>query len=171
MDKLKELIELFEEAPDPDQLGIAGERAFAHHYMDCYERVKRAIVRYGWTCEVCGMETDHCVPSPMGPFSRPMCSPCMQANRLPYRELVLAMSNRAGGGESMFDKEFGTEYIDKYIAPTLEVHAVTYGQLMADAKMYWDKQKLPKWCLPQHAQEEGTDAIQIQRDIEVQEGG
>jgi hypothetical protein len=40
-----DLLEVCEDAPDPDQLGIAGVEAFAAHYREWYEQRRAAVLK------------------------------------------------------------------------------------------------------------------------------
>jgi len=85
-------------------------------------------------CGACGSDQGICTSSPVGPFSRCICDNCRSKHILPWQEMVCVYTGRIEN-DSMFDKEFGPEYIDKFIQPTLDHYGYTMEKLIADAEI------------------------------------
>jgi len=100
-------------------------------------------------CEVCGDETEHCIPSPFGPYSYWRCKQCYNAKRIKYGELLGLLEGTWANNASSYDDAVRNinrllatptvkDYAGRYFTPTLEFYKKTKDQAWKERKD-WEK--------------------------------
>lgn len=101
-------------------------------------------------CNVCGVPTANCPPSPLGPWSYWKCRECFKANRIALWEFLatLAGDSKCPDFDSRLktlDEKYGTEktpkYASKYLLPTLEFFIMTKEEAWND-RDNWEKYRV-----------------------------